>query len=220
MSLPATSVSWPASTALANLVRAAQMGTDALDALLSMLRPPLVAFFARRVSPSTAEDLAQISLIRVVGAIPRIHPEQTAQYVMTIARNVLRTEYRRRARDVRRHVPLHLANQVEAPLKVDKAIEYQELAVAIHRVSVVGLPASLRPIVIGLLRGMTPGEIAVQEGLHPITVRTRLMRARALLRYELSPFLDGIVATEPHSRKRLRGRCCEQAIGAEEQSNR
>jgi RNA polymerase sigma factor (sigma-70 family) len=128
--------------------------------------------------------------VRVVGALPRIHPEQTAQYVMTIARNVLRSEYRRRAREARRHVSLHLAEDVEAPLRVDEEAEYRELARAIHRVTSSSLPASLRDVVIGLLRGLTPAEIAAQQHVHPITVRTRLMRARALLRHELSPFLD------------------------------
>jgi RNA polymerase sigma factor (sigma-70 family) len=190
MSPPAAGAAWPESAALTNLVRDAQCGADALDALLSILRPLLVAFFVRRVPLSSAEDLTQLALVRVVGALPRIHPEQTAQYVMTIARNVLRSEYRRRAREARRHVSLHLAEDVEAPLRVDEEAEYRELARAIHRVTSSSLPASLRDVVIGLLRGLTPAEIAAQQHVQPITVRTRLMRARALLRHELSPFLD------------------------------
>ena len=202
--LPAAGASWPDSAALTNLVRAAQHGADALDALLSMLRPPLVAFFVRRVPLSSAEDLTQLSLVRLVGALPRIHAEQTAQYVMTIARNVLRSEYRRRAREARRHVCLHLADDIEAPLRVDEEAEYRELARAIHRVTSSSLPASLREVVIGLLRGLTPAEIAAQQHVHPITVRTRLMRARALLRHELSPFLNDAPATQrlPATRRR------------------
>jgi DNA-directed RNA polymerase specialized sigma24 family protein len=44
-------------------------------------------------------------------------------------------------------------------------------------------------VVLALLRGQTTAEIAASQGVSPITVRTRLMRARAILRRELPDYL-------------------------------
>ena len=181
---------WPTHERLGNLVRAVHRDEPrALDKLLAAIRPALVSFFARRIAPSVSEDLAQVALMRVVRAIDRIDPERADRYVMTVAHNLLRTEFRRRARDARRELPLDLASDIEAPITMHVEVEQEELARAIHRVSLDTLPPSLREIVLSLLRGLTPAEIAEQEHLNPITIRTRLMRARALLRRELWPFL-------------------------------
>jgi len=48
----------------------------------------------------------------------------------------------------------------------------------------------LQEVVLGLLRGETPEGTAVRLRLNPVTVRTRLARARAILRRELRPYLD------------------------------
>lgn len=84
---------WIAQPRLGDLVRATQRGEPfALDRLVNAIRPSLVAFFARRISPTTSEDLAQIALIPIVRAIDRIDAERADRYVMTVARNMLRTE--------------------------------------------------------------------------------------------------------------------------------
>jgi hypothetical protein len=51
------------------------------------------------------------------------------------------------------------------------------------------LPPPLRVVVLGLLDGQTPAEIAASLHLSPVTIRTRLLRARVLLRHELWPLL-------------------------------
>jgi hypothetical protein len=53
------------------------------------------------------------------------------------------------------------------------------------------LPPPLRLVVLGLLEGQTPAEIAASLHLSPVTIRTRLLRARILLRHELWPLLGG-----------------------------
>ena len=52
-----------------------------------------------------------------------------------------------------------------------------------------GLPPDLRAIIFGLLRGLSPAEIAAEQGLTATTARTRLLRARTLLRRALRPYL-------------------------------
>ena len=198
---------WPTHERLGNLVRAVHRDEPrALDKLLAAIRPALVSFFARRIAPSVSEDLAQVALMRIVRAIDRIDPERADRYVMTVAHNLLRTEFRRRARDARRELPLDLASDIEAPIMLHVEVEQEELTRAIHRVSLDTLPPSLREIVLSLLRGLTPAEIAEQEHLNPITIRTRLMRARALLRRELWPYLvveDGADSRAARSGKEL-----------------
>jgi hypothetical protein len=50
------SSAWPAREALGQLVREAQRdGGDALNHLLALLRPALVAFFERRLPPDMTE---------------------------------------------------------------------------------------------------------------------------------------------------------------------
>lgn len=184
-------VAWPDIEELSRLVEAAQHGeARAVDTLLGTLRPPLLTFFARRLPLDTAEDLVQLALVRITGALPRILPERADRYVMTVARNLIRTEYRRRAREAYRLVALDVANIIASPDSVDTQYHYRELALAVHRASVEVLPPPLRAVVLGLLAGQTPAEIAASLHLSPITVRTRLLRARTILRHELRSLLN------------------------------
>lgn len=181
-------IAWPEQEELGRLVRAAQrQDAGALDQLLERLRPSLVVFFTRRLPSDPAEDLTQAALWRIQNAVPRIDPERAGLYVVTIARNLLRTEYRRRARDSRRAVPLEGAETVAIPPTTRP--EYEELVRAIHRASLAKLTPPLQEIVFGLLRGRSPAEIAADLHISPITVRTRLMRVRTVLRRELAAYL-------------------------------
>src|SRR6184192_1065320 len=141
------SFAWPARETLGQLVREAQRdGTDALNRLLAALRPALVAFFERRLPSDQTEDLAQLALIRISKASRRIDPERADSYTITVARNLLRTAYRERARDLRRYVPVgaELASVVPLP---DSQAEYEELVLAVHRAVVAKLPRHLREVV-------------------------------------------------------------------------
>src|SRR4051794_10492293 len=125
---------WLTQEKLGDLVRAVHRGEPrALDNLLIAIRASLVAFFARRISPVVSEDLAQVALMRVARAVDRIDPERADRYLMTIAHNLLRTEFRRRARDDRREFSLDFAADVEAPIALHLEVEQKELARAIHR---------------------------------------------------------------------------------------
>ena len=168
------------------LVTAAQQDeTRALDRLLSMVRPALFSYFARRVPDDLADDLAQIALIRIVKALPRIDPERASGFIGTIGHNLLRTAFRRQARDARRVAPSVTPDELESGVTADQEVDLQDLLDAVMRASSRSLTHELRDVVTALLRGQDGAAIAATQGISQITVRTRLMRARVILREEL-----------------------------------
>jgi RNA polymerase sigma factor (sigma-70 family) len=188
---------WPEARVLRGLVQEAQRGIpNAVNALLAALRPALVAFFSRRLSNDVAEDFAQSALLRIAGALPRIDPERADSYVSTVARNLLRTAYRRRVIDQRRHSDTELSSLISDTEPIEAWAEYKEFARAVQRVVRTGLPEPLAEVILSLLHGETTSEIAERLGLSPITVRTRLLRARAILRRELLPYMPGQASRE------------------------
>src|SRR6267154_2498635 len=127
------SSAWPASETLGQLVREAQRdGPDALNRLLATLRPALIRLFERRFPSEVTEDLAQLALMRIAKALRRIDPERADAYTITVARNLLRTAYRQRARDVRRYSPVDAELAATIPAS-DSQAEYEELVLAVHR---------------------------------------------------------------------------------------
>ena len=175
---------YPDAELLAERIRAAQAGDrQALERLLAGLRPLFLAYFSRRLSPDVAEDFTQVALLRIARAVDRIDPERANSYVTTVLRNLLRTARSRQLRDERRYLGVD-DFIADARQDVGTRTEYEELARAVHRISATTLPPPLADIVLGLLRGETPIEIAHRQGVSPITVRTRLLRARAILRRE------------------------------------
>jgi RNA polymerase sigma factor (sigma-70 family) len=171
---------------LALLVTAAQQDeTRALDRLLSTVRPALFSYFARRVPDDLADDLAQIALIRIVKALPRIDPKRASGFIGTIGHNLLRTAFRRQARDARRDAPSVTPDELESGVTADQELDLQDLLDAVMRASSRTLTHELRDVVTALLRGQDRADIAAKQGISQITVRTRLMRARVILREEL-----------------------------------
>ncbi|MET0399141.1 MAG: sigma-70 family RNA polymerase sigma factor [Longimicrobiaceae bacterium] len=182
---------WPAPDALTRLVVEAQRGpASAVNALLAALWPALVSYYARRIGGDLTDDLAQAALLRIHGALPEIEPERADAFIATVARNVLRTGYAQRGRALRRWAPEQFAEDEAAPTAADRHLEYRELARAVHEAANSALTPQQREIVLGLLRDESPAEIAVRLNISPITVRTRLQRARAVLRRELRSYPD------------------------------
>jgi RNA polymerase sigma factor (sigma-70 family) len=183
-----SSSAWPASETLGQLVREAQRdGPDALNRLLATLRPALLRFFERRFPSDMTEDLAQLALMRIAKALRRIDPERADSYTITVARNLLRSAYRQRARDVRRYSPVGAELAATIPAS-DSQAEYEELVLAVHRTVLTKLPRPLQDIMSRVLDDETPSQIADELHVSPVTVRTRLMRARWILRRELVAF--------------------------------
>lgn len=184
-------IAWPPPDELRDLLyRAQQQDREALESLLTALRSPLLEYFSYRLPLDVAEDLAQVALVRLTRAIPRIDLTRADRYVITIARNLLRTVYRRRSREAQRCADNHSVELAEARIALDLDLEYRDLSEAIARVAPAVLPPPLAHIVLGLLRGETTAEIATKQQVSPITIRTRLIRARAVLRRELRAYLE------------------------------
>ena len=182
---------WPPAETVERLVCDAQRGSAAsVDTLLTALRPPLVGFFARRLSADDAQERAQAALHRITRAIPPNEPDRADRFIVTIACNLIRTAYARRARDQRRWAPEELADTAERTTAADRHAEFEELAREVHRVCAAEMSPKLQQVVLGLLRGETPEETAERLKINPVTVRTRLVRARAILRRELRPYID------------------------------
>jgi RNA polymerase sigma-70 factor (ECF subfamily) len=184
---------WPSADALGALVLRAQGGdASALELLLEGLRPALMRFFASRLREDAdqAEDLTQNALGRIARAIERIDPARADVYVSTVARNLLRTAYGRSAVWRRREGEIGCDALEARDEPIDRRVEYEELVRTIHRVIDECMPASLGEIVRALMRDETAAEIAERQGVSPITVRTRLLRARMILRRELKGTLD------------------------------
>lgn len=186
--MPDYSTSWPAVDELAELVRNAQRDSPrGLNALLSTLRRPILRFFERRVSHDDAEDLTQVALLRIASALHRIDPDRADRYVRAIARNLLRTTFRARAIETARITSLVDAAGVDAGEDIEALAEYHDLLDLVERLSRQSLPDPLAQIVLSRVRGETLAEIADQQMINPITIRTRLLRARAILRLYLDP---------------------------------
>ncbi len=177
---------WPDDEELIHPVREAQRGAPgALDALLARLRPSFVSCFAPRLGPDEAEDAAQDALLRVARSLRQIDPERAGRYLTRLAWNLLRQECRRRAHEARRFVPVELAATVASPATPDGEVECRDLVRAVHEFSVASLSPKLRDTVRGLLRDLSPSEIAAQQGANRSTIRARVRLARARLRREL-----------------------------------
>ncbi|MGH7617669.1 MAG: RNA polymerase sigma factor [Gemmatimonadaceae bacterium] len=161
-----------------------------MDELLSAIRPGLLAFFERRSGIDTAEDLTQLTLIRISGALRRIDPERADSYISTVARNVLRTSQRMTARRRARESDDDCADIPSEAPTADSRVECADLVRAIHRACLTRLQPGLREVAIGIVRGQAAATIAAELQISPVTVRTRLMRARTVLRQELAPYLD------------------------------
>lgn len=182
---------WPSRDTLSKLVREAQGGqASTTEDLLAALRPSLVSFFKRRLSADSAEDLTQRALVRIGGAVGRMDPERADVYISTVARNLLRTAYRVEARDRSRKGQRDPTELESSAFPVDSRVEYAELVRAVHRTCLKMRPG-LREVAEGVLRGDSAADVARTLDISPITVRTRLMRVRAILREELAPYLDG-----------------------------
>jgi RNA polymerase sigma factor (sigma-70 family) len=185
---------WLACDTATKLVREAQAGSPRdLDALLAAVRPALFGYFCRQVDAAAADDLAQRALLILAREYRRIVPESAGQWVVTIARNVVRDEHRRSARAAGRLAPAHEAHGVASAENVGGGIEYDELAEAVIGAAHAVCTASLRAVVLGIVSGLGVPEIARQEGVSEAAVRVRLTRARAVLRRELRRFREDAI---------------------------
>lgn len=178
------------------LVRAAAKGdTEAAERLL--LRAQEAAFrFSLLVCghPEDAEDVMQDALLRTYRYVSRIkRPEAFRTWLFRTVRNACLMKRRRRVDEPAHLVPLDApAGEATGSIEVpDRGKAPDELAMnawlgARLRRALQAIPPALRVIV--LLRdieGLTTREVADVTGISEANVKTRLHRARVLLRAEL-----------------------------------
>ena len=72
----------------------------------------------------------------------------------------------------------------------DCQAEYEEMVLAVHRAVLTKLPPPLRDIMNGVLEDRSQSQIAEQLQVNPVTLRTRLIRARSILRRELARYVS------------------------------
>jgi RNA polymerase sigma-70 factor (ECF subfamily) len=168
------------------VVQARDGDREALAVLYTRYRPEVEAYLRRRVAaPADAEDLAQQTFVRVLGALDRFDPSRPFNvWLFHIAKNLLRDYYRTR--------------KVSAPLESDgwntdphpsaEEMVTAPLLSADLEAAIAMLPARQRWIVrMRFVDDRTPGEIARALGTTEAAVRQAQARALKSLRARLDP---------------------------------
>lgn len=183
------------------LIEAAKAGDeDAFAEIVARYRNQITNFLYRFLNDyDEAVDLAQETFVRVYFAIDRYHTQFAfSTYIYRIATNLAISEIRRRKR--RKLLSLTGLFQSED----DSQVEFQpvdgrslpdadviddERSQAIAR-AIAALPEKYRvPIVLRDIEGKTYDEIAEIMGLGLGTTKSRISRARALLKEKLSHYI-------------------------------
>jgi RNA polymerase sigma-70 factor (ECF subfamily) len=183
------------------LIEATKQGDEAAFAqIVDRYRNPITNYLYRFLNDyEEAVDLAQETFVRVYFAIDRYHTQFAfSTYIYRIATNLAISEIRRRKR--RRVLSLTGLFQGEA----DEAVEYQppdvrplpdaelvddERDKTIAR-AIAALPEKYRiPIVLRDIEGRSYDEVAEIMGLGLGTTKSRISRARALLKEKLQHYM-------------------------------
>jgi RNA polymerase sigma-70 factor (ECF subfamily) len=140
--------------------------------LLAALTGHLRAYFARRVGPTTAEDLVQESLIAMHSRRATYDPGQPfTAWVYGIARYKLIDEFRREKRKA--SVPLDEAPELFAADETEAAIAKRDVEKLLAR-----LPQAKRRLVRATrLDGQSVAETAADSGLSETAVKVAVHRA-------------------------------------------
>ena len=191
---------------LAELVRDAQRGgPGALERLLARLRPSLIAIFAPRLDRDTAEDLAQLALIRTARSLRVIDPPRARPYLVTLVGNLLRSERQRRASDARLRTALAATiDQTERNASDERCRDLIDDLDA----GLVTLSPKLRDTFLASVAGSPPSVLAAREGVSAAVIRARIRRARARLKAALAIDVErGDVARGRRPRSRAQAQC-------------
>jgi RNA polymerase sigma-70 factor (ECF subfamily) len=185
------------------LLEAARAGDDAAFAeIVNRYRNPITNYVFRLLDDyETAVDLAQETFVRVYGALERYQMTHAfSTYIYSIATNLAITELRKRKR--RRVISLNFLWQESGadeasrefdppdaqPLQ-DAALVETERQRAVAR-AIATLPDKYRaPLVLRDIEERSYEEIAQILALNEGTVKSRINRARALLREKLRTYL-------------------------------
>ncbi len=152
---------------------------EAMEGIVRRTRPRLLAVARRIGAPQDAEDSVQSAYVSLVRLRGRPLEAPVLAWLVTA---VVRIAYRRKALSRREEqLAERLARPRDAGTPDTAAVRAEERTIL--KQSVARLPALYRdPVVLHDLQGLTTSETARLLGLAEPTVRTRLHRARAILR--------------------------------------
>ena len=181
---------------------------DAFTLLVRRHQQPLVNFIARFINDRDgAEDLAQETFIRIFKASRRYQPERAhfKTWMYHIASNLCKNELRNRGRRDRYRVDNVVDSSDEgdieqidlierAPADVsfqpEVALERKELHDAIQT-AIAELPEQYRvPLILRDLQGLSYDEISETLELRDGTTKSRINRARLMLKDKLKSFIS------------------------------
>jgi len=166
------------------LVLGCQLGDrEAFDALIARWHPPLWRYLARAAaSADQAADMAQDVWMRVVSALPRLRePAKFRGWLFGIARRVamdrLRTKYATPVFETE-----NMAELPDAASAHDRELDIERMEAELQRLP----PVERDVLVLFYLRELSLADIAAATEIPVGTVKSRLHRARHLLRAQMA----------------------------------
>lgn len=160
--------------------------------LVERYQGQLIGYLTRMVGcPLQAEDFAQEAFLRIYSRAHRYQEQgQFKSYLYRTATNLVRSAIRKqRTREALS--TLIPAAPESVPAEQDRRIRRQELGGQI-REAIARLPLKFRePLVLYEVEDWPYQQIAEHLGCRPGTVKSRIHRARSLVREQLEPYLDG-----------------------------
>ena len=171
---------------------------ESLVDLVPMLRRVIGA---RVKDPHTLDDLVQETLVRVMAARERVHPDKLPHYAAVTARNLVASMAEKN--DRARHRAHLLADDDEGDSPVVDILRQEERAIV--QVALAQLPAADRDLLMAHeVDGQDTISMAAGRDSTPGAVAARLNRARASLRVEYLLEAEGIVPPTDRCRPVLR----------------
>lgn len=183
---------------------------DAFTLLVRRHEKPLINFIAQFIGDrDSAEDLAQETFIRIFQAAPRYKPgrAQFNTWMYHIASNLCKNELRNRARRERHWVDNTVKDSdaedaeaggeslianapADATYQPDVVLARKELRDALRK-AIAALPEQYRePLVLRDIQGLSYEEISKVLGIRAGTTKSRINRARLILKDKLKPFME------------------------------
>lgn len=179
-----------------DLLRRARLGdAHAFDEFVRRASPRVYAWMCRAVGREAAEDLTQEIFLKAFRGLARYREEAPARaWLAAIAHNTVKNQYRFLGRF--RRVFSAPADRGDIPEPADPGAGPEEAAGGAQRRARVAealerLPEKLRmPLVLRDLEGWSYEEISASLRLPLGTVKSRIARARGLLKDLLAPLLS------------------------------
>jgi RNA polymerase sigma factor (sigma-70 family) len=169
----------------ASLVRLAAAGqVSAFPELMRRHGPAVHAYLERRGGRDAADDLLSEVFLRAYSALRQYDARwpDARPWLYGITRNVLREHWRRRSAEDDRARSAPLAPDQDPWPDVDDRIDAAARRPSLRR-ALTALAACDRDVLLLVTwEGLTPAEVAIALGIPQGTARSRLFRARSLMR--------------------------------------